>query len=682
MDALPPTPPAIIASEVAASELIVTGRPLPLSAGAAAYSNVTITSERLASTASGRLEDALRDIAGLASFRRTDSRSANPTSQGLTLRALGGNAASRALVLLDGVPIADPFAGYLPFAAIDPGRLASARITRGGGGGAFGSSAVAGTLDLTSAGPDQLAPVMLSAAYGSRNSLEGSAGIAVPVGGGFITASLRHDEGDGFLLIPEDQRGTADIPARYASTGGSLRAVVPAGPDTELQASFRAFTDSRTRGVSIITSGAEGADASLRLVHRGDWQIDALAFVQTRNFTSSFAAINADRSVATPSLDQFKTPATGLGARLEVRPPIPESLGIDLQLGLDWRHNSGTTNERFRFVAGDFASLREAGGSTSLAGAYAEASAQLSPILTLTAGARVDRWNIAEGRVIESVIGTGPITTSLITAPRSGTRATARGGLILKPVDTLSLRAAAYSGFRLPTPNELYRSFRVGADATAANPDLQPESARGIEAGLDWQPIPAARLSLTAFSNSLGGAISNVTLRRGPGVFPLVGFVSAAGSYRQRTNLDSIRTQGLEVDASLQAGPFTASVSAAYADARVRASGPALALDGLRPAQSPTTSASATLAYAAGPLGLAATVRHTASAFEDDQNLRRLPPATTLDATARLKLTGNLAITARAENLTDTRIVSGIANNGTLDLAQPRTLWIGLAFSG
>lgn len=673
MDALPPAPPAF-----SAAEIIVTGRPLPIAAGAAAYSSLTITPERLASTGSGRLEDALRDAAGLSSFRRTDSRSANPTSQGLTLRALGGNAASRALVLLDGVPIADPFAGYLPFAAIDPARLAAARITRGGGGGAFGSGAVAGTLDLTSAGPELLAPVTLSAAYGSRDSIEASAGLAVPLGGGFVTASLRHDRGDGFLLVPERQRGPIDIAAPYRSTGGSLRAVVPTGPDTEIQASFRAFTDSRTRGLDLVTSSSDGADASLRLIHRGPWRVDALAFVQTRNFTSTFAAVAADRRSATPSLDQFKTPATGLGARLEVRPPLP----FDLQLGIDWRRNSGTTNEFFRFAGGRFDGLREAGGTTSLAGAYAEASIEASPAITLTAGGRIDRWSIAEGRLIESVIGTGTITQSLLTPSRSGTRGTARAGIILKPVATLGLRAAAYTGFRLPTPNELYRPFRVGADATAANPALDLERAKGVEAGIDWQPIPTARLSLTAFLNRLDGAISNVTLARGPGVFPQVGFVSSAGSYRQRTNLDNVDTKGIEADASLTVGPVTAIVSAAYADARVEASGPALSLNGLRPAQSPTTSVSGTLAYADGPLNLSASVRHTAAAFEDDQNLRRLPPATTLDATARLRLTKSLALTLRGENLTDTEVVSGIANNGILDLAQPRTLWIGLSFGG
>ena len=668
---LPPAPPAV--------EIVVTGRPLPLPAGARAYSSLTLAPDRLAATASGRLEDALKDMAGLASFRRTDSRSANPTSQGLSLRALGGNAASRALVLLDGVPLADPFAGWLPFSAVDPARLASARLVRGGGGGAFGAGAVAGTLDLVSAGPETLPPLTASLAYGSRGSLEAAAGLAVKLGGGFVTASLRHDEGDGFLLVPPAQRGPVDLPARYRSTGGSLRAVLPAGPQTELQASVRAFTDSRLRGLDLVGSDNSGADASLRLVHRGDWGLDALAYVQVREFSSRFAAVNATRTLVTPSLDQYRTPATGLGARLEVRPPALLANALDLQLGLDWRRASGTTRELFRFQNGRFDGLREAGGTTSTAGAYAEASLKPSEHLTLTAGARLDRWHIAQGRLLESVIGTGTLTQALITPARSGTRATARAGLVWSPVPALALRTAVYTGFRLPTPNELYRPFRVGADATAANPALAIERARGLEAGLDWQPLPTARLGLTVFTNSLDDAISNVTVSPGPGVFPQVGFVSAAGSYRQRQNLDRIVTRGLEADARLDAGPLAATLSAALADARVRA--PATALDGLRPAQSPVFSLSATLAYTHPRGSAAVTLRHTASAFEDDQNQRRLPAATTLDASLRLKLTRQLALTLRAENLTDTQVVSGIAANGILDLAQPRTLWAGLGFS-
>lgn len=106
-DRLAPT--ALLAALLAAAPLhaeeapsiIVTGRGLAAPAGDSAYASTTIDRARLTSDASRRLEDVLRDVAGFQQFRRTDSRSANPTSQGATLRAIGGNASSRALVLLD-----------------------------------------------------------------------------------------------------------------------------------------------------------------------------------------------------------------------------------------------------------------------------------------------------------------------------------------------------------------------------------------------------------------------------------------------------------------------------------------------------------------------------------------------------------------------------------------------------
>ena len=64
-----------------------------------------------------RVENRLRDEAGIVQFRRSDGRSAHPTSQGVTLRGLGGNASSRALVTLDGVPQADPFGGWVAWSA-------------------------------------------------------------------------------------------------------------------------------------------------------------------------------------------------------------------------------------------------------------------------------------------------------------------------------------------------------------------------------------------------------------------------------------------------------------------------------------------------------------------------------------------------------------------------------------
>ena len=130
---------------VSPDPIIVTGRGLAEGAGAAAYDSQVIDRETLLSSASGRIEDVLSGVAGFQQFRRSDSRSSNPSSQGVTLRALGGNAAARTLVLLDGVPMADPMFGSVALSALAPERLGAAVVTRGGGSGAFGSGAVAGT---------------------------------------------------------------------------------------------------------------------------------------------------------------------------------------------------------------------------------------------------------------------------------------------------------------------------------------------------------------------------------------------------------------------------------------------------------------------------------------------------------------------------------------------------------
>ncbi len=73
-------------------DMVITALAQP--AGDAAYDRVTITTDTLMGTAAGRIEDNLGGVSGFQQFRRTDSRAAKPTSQGATLRAIGGNASS------------------------------------------------------------------------------------------------------------------------------------------------------------------------------------------------------------------------------------------------------------------------------------------------------------------------------------------------------------------------------------------------------------------------------------------------------------------------------------------------------------------------------------------------------------------------------------------------------------
>lgn len=665
------------------ADIIVTGTGLAEPAGLAAYDVAVIDRDRLTGTASGRLEDVLRDVAGFQQFRRSDSRSAHPTSQGATLRGLGGNASARALILLDGVPQTDPFGGWIPWSAYDPARLGMVRVTRGGGSGVNGPGALAGTIELMSAGPGELPALWGGMAYGSRDSIELDGGVSGAIGRGFATLSANYAHGDGFTPIVKEDRGTADRPAFYEQASLSARAAFPVGDDTELQANLLGMLDRHDRGTDFTPNRNLGADASLRLVGRGHWGWEAAAWLQLREFSSGFASVNADRSVANPTLDQYAVPATGLGARIELRPPLGD--GVELRIGGDFRQAQGKTKERYTFVAGTPTRMRDAGGRTRTMGGFIEASLTPSDTLVLTAGGRIDRWQIQNGHLFEKTIATGGVFTDEAFANRSGWEPTARGGIAFTPAQAVTLRTAAYLGWRLPSLNELYRPFRAGADATAANPLLKPERMKGVDAGVDYRPLPGFRLSATLFYNRLDDTIANVTLASGPGTFPGVGFVGAGGSYRQRQNLDAIRSRGIELEAAARHGPWQINGSWTLIDARVRADAGSAgaALAGLRPAQTPRSQASATLAWAQ-PQGASAslTVRHLSGQYEDDLNSRRLDAATTLDAAAAIPVVGGFTVELRAENLTDTLVEAGISGAGVLERASPRTLWIGLRYAG
>lgn len=660
-------------------DIVVTGRGLAASPGDRVVDVVTIDRDRITANASNRLESVLADVAGLQQFRRSDSRSANPTSQGISLRGIGGNASSRALLIFDGVPQADPFGGWVAFPAYATDRLGQIRVTRGGGTGYYGPGALAGTVELESATPSQLDSVEGRVAYGSRESVEAQGSVALVRDGGFAVASGAFARGNGFIPTVVESRGSVDRPAAYEQLSGAIRAVVQVAGDTELQANLSAFTDSRDRGTAFTDNRSEGADASIRLVGRGQWGWSALAYLQTRAFASRFASINAARTTATQTLNQYNTPATGIGARIEIAPPLGKN--VALRIGTDVRAVSGRTQEQFTFVSTLPTRQREAGGDSQTYGLFADGSIDLGGV-TVALGGRFDQWRVANGFLAERALAGGAALTDLRFANRSGDEATGRIGIAWRVAQPLTLRAAAYRGWRLPTLNELYRPFRVGADATAANAALNPEHLGGYEMGATLTPATGVRIAATWFDSRLDNAIANVTVGNGPGSFPGVGFVAAGGVYRVRQNLDAIAARGIEVDAEATNGQGFARASWSHSISQVAASGTAALLDGLIPAQTPRDQVSATIGWRKGMAIVSATVRHVARQFDDDQNIRTLAAATTFDAYAAFPIARGFTVEARAENIGDARVEAGISGINIVERAAPRTLWIGLRYSG
>ena len=650
--------PALAEDKPDEPEIVVTGQGLDQSKMLAAYSAITMVRDRTAGSASGRIEDVLGNLAGLQQFRRSDSRSANPTAQGVTLRGLGGNASSRTLVVLDGVPVTDPFFGHVPFSALPWERLDRVTLIRGGGVGAFGAGAVAGTIDMVSANPAGLPLAEGAAALNDRGDSELSGSLNPRLGSGYAVISGRWDRGQGFWTTPLAQRVPASVRARFDSWSTSLRAVVPVSGDVELQAKVLAYDDHRTLRFTGADSTQSGQDASLRLVGRGDWQFDVLGYVQARDFSNVVISSTTFRK----TLDQRTTPSTGLGGKFELRPPLGEDLA--LRLGVDWRRASGEMFETaFNGGTGAVTALRRAGGTNDDLGFYLEHDRQIGP-LRLTGSARLDRWRVADGH-FEQRNAAGVVTTTSSFADRSGWDLSLRGGVLIDAAPGLTLRGSVYNGLRQPTLNELYRPFVVFPVTTRANAALENEQLFGFEGGFDLK-LGGFEFQATAFDNRIEAAIANVTI--GPNL-------------RERRNLDAVHSRGIELAAKLKRGRLSWDGSLSLLDAQVEGSGVSAALDGKRPAQVPVFALSTTLAWrpAEGWM-LAGTLRHSSSQFEDDLETDRLPAQTTFDAIATVPLSPRFSLVLRGENLTGETIITR-NQAGSIDLGTPRTVWIGLRIS-
>ena len=340
---------------------------------------------------SHELDQLLKDVPGVQLFRRSDARSGHPTSQGVTLRALGGNASSRALLVLDGVPQSDPFGGWVNWPAYDPADLAGIRVVRGGGSVANGPGALAGTIEMTSRAD---AGVSGEIDGGSRESLEARAriGAASPAAASLSLSGQRRAQR---RLRPDHRRDPRARPtsarpiANGAAAGaGSRRSAAT----TELQASLAAFHDWRTRGTDFTANRTNGADASLRLVGRGRWQWSALGYWQWRNLMSSFANVSPGRIVATRVSLQDSVPSHGLGGSFELRPPMPD--GLELRLGArrapDRRRVARAVHLcRRRADAAPARGRRELDQRRLRRG-----DRRASRGITLTGGGRLDHWRI------------------------------------------------------------------------------------------------------------------------------------------------------------------------------------------------------------------------------------------------------------------------------------------------
>ena len=615
-----------------------------------AASSTVLTSAELSNMAAGALDDALRSTPGFTLFRRSSSRVANPTTQGVTLRGVSGSGASRTLVLADGVPLNDPFGSWvywnrIPLAAVD-----KVEVVRGATGDLYGAGALGGVVQLLTVQPSRTR-ARATIDGGSHDTFRGSLFGAAEKNGWNASGAYEGVRTDGVYVLGSEVRGPVDTPA-----------------DSDYQTGFGTF-GFRSRNWHVTARGAgyseERGNGTVVQVNTTDWQqfsvegggvvgggvFEFAGVGSTQDYYQTFSAVAAGRATERLTFKQFiDTSHSGFNAQWTK--PLNK---LTMIVGGDYR-NTDSVQDEFRYIlvtgvnteTGPFIS----GGEETVAAAYARANLAVNDRTTIELGARADTW---QSEPVDPALPTKEVS---YISPR---------GAVSVRAGRYQFQASGYYANRTPTLNELYRRFAVGNQITNANPELEPETLTGVEGGV-LAEYTRTSIRATAFLNNLDGAIANVTLSQTP-----------TAIIRQRQNSDSIRATGVEIELDTRfTNTLSASAQVVFTSSHFRGSVATPAIADNEVPQVPNIQGGLSLTWADPKWLTAATqVRFSGEQFDDDLNT----PAFILgaygvwDATASRAITRGINGFVAIENILDTEYDT--ARTPLRSIGWPRTVRIG-----
>ena len=484
-----------------------------------AASSTVLTSAELSNMAAGALDDALRSTPGFTLFRRSSSRVANPTTQGVTLRGVSGSGASRTLVLADGVPLNDPFGSWvywnrIPFAAVD-----RVEVVRGATGDLYGAGSLGGVVQLLTVQPTRTR-MRATLDGGSHDTFRGSLFAGVERNGWNASGAYEGVNTAGVYVIgsevrgPLDSRADSDYNTGFFSVGRRV---------ANWHASVRGagYTEDRGNGTPVQVNSTDWRQLSIEaggFVGGGVLEFHGVG--SSQDYYQTFSFVAAGRATERLTFEQtIDTSHRGLNAqfsRLFNR--------VTVIVGTDYRNTESHQDElRYALVSGvnTPSGPFPSGGTERIVAGYARASINATDAVTVELGARADAWHS------EPEDSAQPTKDVTFVSPRAAV--SYRAG-------RYQVRASAYHANRTPSLNELHRRFAVGTQITNANPLLEPETLTGVEGGVLTQ-FNRASFRVTAFLNNLDGAIANVTLSATPQL-----------TIRQRQNSDKIEAAGVEFE--------------------------------------------------------------------------------------------------------------------------------------
>ena len=629
--------------------------------GDSPVSIAVLSRNALEQTAAPTLDDALRQVPGFSTFRRSSSRNSNPTTQGVSLRGVGASGASRTAVLFDGVAINDPFGGWVQWNRISPLAVEQVEVVRGGASSLYGSGSLSGTVAIEPRSTRE--PFALAAEFsaGTQETLSAAGFLGTNYKSWFADLNFGRLQTEGYIPVSSEDRGPIDEPAGVRSLNLSARFGKRFGEAGSLFVRPSYFSEDRTNGTPLQRNQthSRGVIAGGRF-ERTDGKLgtEFRAFGGTQVYDQTFTAVAAARDAETLSrLQRSPSQNAGLSARV-----FSLLGGHSLGAGFEVREVRGSSDE-VGYFSGNPTSRLGSGGRERSFGVYVQDVFAWGSRAVIAGSVRYDRWSNSRGLSAMQSLATG-ITTTTIFLDREEGALSPRLSVLFRITPELSLNGSASRSFRAPTLNELYRGFRVGNIVTNANADLLAERAASFEAGASFARGPLY-LRGTGFYTEIDRAVANVTLAVTPSLIT-----------RQRQNAGRTRSAGLELDAEFRVSRLTLNAGYLFADSRVTDFPSNPSLVGNFIPQVPRHQFTFQARYAARRWDLGLQGRATGQQFDDDLNQFRLEPFFQLDGLFNFRVNENLGLFVAAENIFNSRYSIGVTPVRTV--AAPASIRLGL----
>lgn len=650
-------------------QVVVSGDRAETTLGNTPESISIVPREAISSSAAPTMDDVLRQVPGFSIFRRSSSRNANPTTQGVSLRGVGASGASRSLVLLDGVPLNDPFGGWVQWNRVTPVGIERIEVMRGGASSFYGDESLSGSVYAVSRQPNEKVTVSAEVFGGTQRTLSGSAyvGFRRKSWQGSITAA--NFQTRGFIPIDENARGLVDVFAGVRSSNLSAR--IEKTIDIASYIFFRpsVFGEVRTNGTGLQTNrtsvrqfvaGGMHAVSGNKILSSG-YHLNWRVYGGTQVYDQIFSAVSADRS--TESLNRIqRVPAQTFGFSARFTTNIKKHA---LLLGTDGREVRGASDERV-FANGINTSTVGAGGRERTFGFLINDIVRVAQKFVISGTLRYDTWQNYRALSATHTFANNQVTT--VNYPdRSESAFSPQVSILYEVTPNFSLRAAASKSFRAPTLNELYRNFRVGNVLTLSNENLRAERADNFETGAIYSH-KKTYIRGTAFWINIDQPVGNITLTSTPSLIT-----------RQRQNAGQTRSRGIEADAETSVWRFKFSGGYLFTRSTVTRFPANVLLEGLWIPQVPRHQASFQARYSHRHWLASIQARASGQQFDDDQNAFRLEPYFQLDAFVSRKIGEKISVFAGIENVFNSRYSVGRTPIRTV--SSPTNLRVGLRWN-